>query len=93
MFFHAKIGILGKDLYVIHTLFILYFDGNRPLFGEKIYFIWKFSSGNTDQSNIWSGLIQYSSEYPTSLQILYLKEKYTQFNLTGKMKDYMKMHQ
>ena len=47
MFFHAKIVISGKNLYVSHTLFILYFDGNRTLFGEKLYFIWKFSSGNT----------------------------------------------
>ena len=48
MFFHAKIGILGKNLYGSHTLFILYLDGNQTLFGEKLYFIWKFSSGNTE---------------------------------------------
>ena len=30
-----------------HTLFILYLEGNHTLFGEKLYFIWKFSSGNT----------------------------------------------
>ena len=47
MFFYAKMGILGKNLYVIHTLFILYFAGNHTLFGEKLYFIWKFGSGNT----------------------------------------------
>ena len=47
MIFRAKIGILEKYLYVFHTLFILYLEGNHTLFGEKIYFIWKFSSGNT----------------------------------------------
>ena len=47
MLFQAKIGILGKFLYVSHTLFILYLEGNHTLFGEKLYFIWKFSSGNT----------------------------------------------
>ena len=47
MIFRAKIGILVKYLYVFHTLFILYLEGNHTLFGEKIYFIWKFSSGNT----------------------------------------------
>ena len=47
MLFHAKIGILGKNLYVSHTLFILYLKGNHTLFGEKLYFIWKFNSGNT----------------------------------------------
>ena len=50
MFFHAKMGILGKNLYVIHTLFILYFNGNHTLFGEKLYFIWKFSSGKVSVS-------------------------------------------
>ena len=47
MLFHAKMGILGKYLYVSHTLFILYLEGNHTLFGDKLYFIWKFSSGNT----------------------------------------------
>ena len=84
MLFHAKIGTLGKFLYVSHTLFIfielhvyardskwgvpslnvlavdwtlnttkqptlfiLYLKGNHTLFGEKLYFIWKFSSGNS----------------------------------------------
>ena len=47
MLFHAKIGILGKYLYVSHTLFIQNLEGNHTLFREKIYFIWKFSSGNT----------------------------------------------
>ena len=47
MIFRAKIGILEKYLHVFHTLFILYLEGNHTLFGEKIYFIWKFSSGNT----------------------------------------------
>ena len=46
--FHAKIDILGKYLYVSHTLFILYLEENHTLFGEKLYFIWKFSSGNTE---------------------------------------------
>ena len=27
---------------------ILYLEGNHTLFGEKLYFIWKVSSGNTD---------------------------------------------
>ena len=49
MLFHAKIGILGKNLYVSHTLFILYLEGNHTLFGGKLYFIWKFSSGNTGE--------------------------------------------
>ena len=48
MLFHAKIGILGKNLYASHTLFILYLEGNHTLFGEKLYFIWKFNSGNTE---------------------------------------------
>ena len=47
MLFYAKIGIWGKNFYVRHTLFILYLEGNHTLFGEKLYFIWKFSSGNT----------------------------------------------
>ena len=47
MIFHIKICILGEYLYVSHTLFILYLEGNHTLFGEKLYFIWKFSSGNT----------------------------------------------
>ena len=46
--FSRKICILGEYLYVSHTLFILYLEGNHTLFGEKLYFIWKFSSGNTD---------------------------------------------
>ena len=45
MLFHAKIGVLGKYFYVSHPLFILYLEGNHTLFGEKWYFIWKFSSG------------------------------------------------
>ena len=48
MLFHTKMGILGKYLYVSDTLFILYLEGNHTLFGDKLYFIWKFSSGNTD---------------------------------------------
>ena len=48
MIFQAKIGILGKYLYVNRTLLKLYLDGNPTLFGEKLYFIWKFSSGNTE---------------------------------------------
>ena len=47
MIFHTKIGILGEYLYEIHTLFILYLEGNHTLFGEKLYFICKFISGNT----------------------------------------------
>ena len=46
-----KIGILSKYLYVSHTLFILYLEGNHTLFGEKLYFIWKISSGNTEKYN------------------------------------------
>ena len=53
MLFHAKMGILGKYmyLYVSHTFFILYLEGNHTLFEDKLYFIWKFSSGNTDICN------------------------------------------
>ena len=47
MIFHKKIGILGEYLYEIHTLFILYLEGNHTFFGEKLYFICKFISGNT----------------------------------------------
>ena len=47
MIFHTKIGVLGENLYISYTLFILYLEGNHTLFGEKLYFIWKFSSGNT----------------------------------------------
>ena len=47
-----KLGIWGKYLYVNHTLFILYLEGNHTLFGEKLYFIWKFSSGNTAKMSI-----------------------------------------
>ena len=47
MIFYAKIGIWGEYLYVSHTLFILYLEGNHTLFQEKLYFIWKFSSGST----------------------------------------------
>ena len=47
MIFHTKNAILGKYLYVSYTLFILYLKGNHTLFGEKLYFIWKVSSGNT----------------------------------------------
>ena len=42
-----KNGILGKYLDVSHTLFILYLESNHTLFGEKLYSICKFSSGNT----------------------------------------------
>ena len=45
--FHAKIGILVEYLYISHTLFILYLERNHTLFGEKLYFICKFISGNT----------------------------------------------
>ena len=47
MNFHAKIYILGKYLYISHTLLILYIEGNHTFGGEKLYIIWKFSSGNT----------------------------------------------
>ena len=47
MLFDAKIGILGKYLYISHTLFVLYLESNHTLFAEKLYFIWKLSSGNT----------------------------------------------
>ena len=47
MIFYTKIGILGEYLYVSHTLLILYLEGNHTLSGEKLYFIWKSSSGNT----------------------------------------------
>ena len=49
MLYHAKICILGKNLYVSHTLFVLYLEGNHTLFGEKLYFIWKLSSGNSGE--------------------------------------------
>ena len=52
MIFHAQIGIWGKYLYVSHTLSILYLEGNHTLFGEKFYFIWKFSNGNTESLTI-----------------------------------------
>ena len=45
--FHKKSGILGEYLYVSHTLFILYLESSHTLFGKKLNFIWKFSSGNT----------------------------------------------
>ena len=45
-------GILGKYLYVSDTLFILYIEGNHTLFGDKLYFIWKFGSGNTVNVNL-----------------------------------------
>ena len=47
-------GILGKYLYVSHTLFILYLEGNHTLhvFGDELYFIWKFSSDNTEVGNV-----------------------------------------
>ena len=48
MIFHAKIDVWGENLHVSHTLFILYLKGKHTLFKEKIYFIWKFSSGNTE---------------------------------------------
>ena len=51
MIFHAKIDVLGRggweNLHVSHTLSILYLEGKHTLFKEKIYFIWKFSIGNT----------------------------------------------
>ena len=48
IYFYEKSGIGGGGyLYVSHTLFILYLESNHALFGEKIYFIWKFSSGNS----------------------------------------------
>ena len=46
-------GILGMYFYVSHILFILYLEGNHTLFGEKLYFIWKFSSGNTAHGRLW----------------------------------------
>ena len=48
MIFHTKIGVWGENLYLSHTLFLLYLEGNHTLFGEKIYFILKFNSGNTE---------------------------------------------
>ena len=48
MIFCQKNAIWGEYSYVKHTLFILYLEGNHTLFGEKLYFIWKFCSGNTD---------------------------------------------
>ena len=44
MSFHANIGVLGEKLYASHTLF----RGKSYFISGKIYFIWKFSSGNTD---------------------------------------------
>ena len=43
-----KNGVLGKNLYVSNTLFIVYLEGNHTSFAEELYFIWKFSSGNTE---------------------------------------------
>ena len=48
MIFHTKNWVLGKDSYESHTLFIVYLDESHTLFGEKLYFIWKFISGNTE---------------------------------------------
>ena len=50
--FLQKIGIMGKNLYLIHTLFILYLGQNHPLCTEKLYFILNYSSGNTDQGKL-----------------------------------------
>ena len=38
-FFTQKLVFGWKYLYVSHTLFILYLDGNHTLFREKLYFI------------------------------------------------------
>ena len=46
-----KNGIWGKYFYVNHTFFILYLEGNHTLLGEKLYFIWNLSSGNTGSSS------------------------------------------
>ena len=51
MIFHQKNCILRVYLYVSHTLLIL-LETNHTLFGEKLYFIWKFSSGNTAMSHL-----------------------------------------
>ena len=49
MLSHAINIFGGKYLYLSHTLFILYLEGYHTLFGEKLYLIWTFSSGNTAQ--------------------------------------------
>ena len=46
MIFRQKNAIWGEYSYVKHTLFILYFEENHTLFGEKLYFILKFCSSN-----------------------------------------------
>ena len=70
MLFHAKMGILGKYLYLSHTLFILYLEGNHTLFRDKLYFIWKFSSGNTVY--LPAGQVKILSfVYPGLLTLLY----------------------
>ena len=45
--FHAKM-VLWENIYM---LIILYSEVNHTLFGEKLYFIWKLRSGNTDFPN------------------------------------------
>ena len=50
--FHTIVVFFGECLYVSHTLYILYLESNHTLFGEKLYFIWKFSSGNTEKPKI-----------------------------------------
>ena len=46
--FHAKFSIEGKYLYGSHILIFFYLEGNHTLCGENLYFIWKFSNGNTE---------------------------------------------
>ena len=73
-----KLGVWGKYLYVNHTLFILYLEGNHTLFGEKLYFIWKFSSGNTTHCNSKTFMAIYLCFVNTCM----LNRKY--INLKGK---------
>ena len=81
MIFHAKLGIKGNYLYVSHTLFILYLEGNHTLFGEKLYIIWKFSNGNTGVVNDENILILYKTNiecnyFRTNAQIFIFNERW-----------------
>ena len=73
MLFHAKMGILGNYLYVSHTLFILYLEGNHTLFGDKLYFI-----GNLAVATLQLDL---SGQTPESVQNCFLKGWLVVFNV------------
>ena len=80
MLFHAKMGIIGKYFYVSDTLFILYLEGNHTLFGDKLYFIWKFSSGNTKRGSTVDLFDLFSSNYANELLGSYITCIFTMYN-------------